>query len=606
MPGLSFVYELRRDLESRTQSLIAAQEATLHDIRDVTRIVSRSDSHFLAFSGYPEYPITCHRFARYDVHLEGRLYGVDAATLEETLARLPALMTTDRPRQDLTEWLLDVDGDFVVYVFDRETGVICIVNDVLGRLPLYCWRTAESLVLSRDLRFIVKLMPNLRFDRMAIAQHLLLGFPVGGRTLVDEVERLDGATLIRVGARRQEWQVTKLHQFNFEPKPRAVHGTHDNAVELVGLLRHACAARSQSGSPKVISMSGGFDSRLIAGGFRAAGTAFSCATFVDHIGNAAADVVPAELVARLFGCPWKLVRLGPPCSSDVLKLLRRKSGMNPLAMSFLLPFLASVRDEWGPALWFSTGELGTFTLHEPAPNVVLARSRDVVDYLIAQSQKLPLDLVACLTMLEESEILAELERLVAGYPEQALGEKLVHFILIERTLRWQSEAEDRNRGYFWTITPFSSPRFFTAAMSCPNDQKRYYGLYREILLELSPAAAAIVHAGMGSAITSEEFRRDAKVAALLAHHPRRTVSLRDRCTPLPSYRSDSTVVRWLDQQLASCPLLFDSLARPVLADVVRRCSEYSWDRVDLLFTVTAAIEDLGTGQSLLSSISGAS
>lgn len=594
MPGLSLVYNSERR-RAAADALAAAQAATVHDERYVTRVLSGDDGHVLCFSGYAEYPIGSFDLGKYIAHVEGRILGADEATVAARLAELPDLMIGDRQRE-LAEWLVATNGDFVIYVLDRPGGPIGIVNDVLGRLPLYWRQAVEGFFLSRDLRFIAKLMPRVRFDRMAIAQHLLVGYPVAGRTLLEGVARLDGATFIRFD--RDTARLTPLRPLNLEPKTRASCSTAENGAVLAELFTLACARQSWLGHHNVVSLSGGFDSRAIAAGLHAAGVPFSCATFVDHAGNAAGDVQPAERLAKLFGSPWKLERLGPPRASDILKLLRMKSGMSSLGMSFLLPFLASVRDEWGPALQLSTGELG-FTLLEPAAAVALRQARDLVDYLIAYGQRLPLEVVARLTMLDEADIVSELERVILAHPEPELEQKLAHFVFVERALRWQLEAEDRNRCYFWTTTPFSDNDFVRAAMNCPDDQKRLYGLYRAFLVALSPAAAAIEHAGIGTPITSERFGVDVKVAALLARDPSAAARLKSALAPPATYRPDSRVIRWMSTQITSCALLADVLAKPALEEMLMRCSEYSWDRLDLLFTVTAAIEDLGTGRSVL-------
>ena len=73
--------------------------------------------------------------------------------------------------------------------------------------------------------------------------------------------------------------------------------------------------------------------------------------------------------------------------------------------------------------------------------------------------------------------------------------------------------------------PFSALPFFALAMQCPDEQKMYYGLYREFLLRLAPGAAGIEHAGMGAAITSEGFRQASKLVMFMRARPavRRTI-----------------------------------------------------------------------------------
>ena len=105
--------------------------------------------------------------------------------------------------------------------------------------------------------------------------------------------------------------------------------------------------------------------------------------------------------------------------------------------------------------------------------------------------------MSALTGTDPAEILADLEGYLSSYPERDQRQKYAHFFLCERAMKYHSEAEDRNRCYFWGVTPFSSLDFFQYATGCPDDQKSSYGLYREFLLRIMPSVAAIEHSGLG-------------------------------------------------------------------------------------------------------------
>jgi asparagine synthase (glutamine-hydrolysing) len=588
-------------LADRAGALAKALASVLHDERYTARVLWRDDVHFLAFTGYPAYPLASRRVGDWVVHIEGQMYGPSRAAAERRVDVLAHLMTADGAEHELAARLLDSDGDFVICLRHRTTGAVSILTDVLGRLPLYYHRTPDAVVVSRELRFIASVMRERRFDRMALAQYLLTGHPLGSRTLLDSVQRLPGATLIRIGGDGRDVRVTALHRLDLEPKSRAGRDARDNAQELATRFVEACTVRAVPGHPVVIAMSGGFESRALAAGFHAAAVPFGCATFLDSAGQAAPDVPVAARIAQLFGSPWKLVRLDPPRRRDVLTLLRMKSGMNSLAMAFVLPFLERIAEEWGPALHLGHGQLGQTVTWNLAPSIHAERPGDMAAHILAQRQQLPLDLVARLTMLREAEIVGELEDLLHGYPEREPPQKLAHFALAELGLKWHSEGEDRDRCYVWSMTPFASPQCFFAAMDCPDDQKRHYGLFREFLLRLSPGAAAIEHAGIGTAITSRRFRIDAVVLSLLAQRPAAAAGLATTRAPHGAYRGDAAVVQLLRAQLASSSVLFDYLDRPTLEDMAHHCSAYPRDRMDLLFTITSAIEDLGGGRSVLES-----
>lgn len=596
MPGMSLVCDASRD-ERREHAVAAALDGLLHDPRYAKRVLHRDASRLLALTAYPQYPIASFRCGDSVAWVEGRLYGLSESSIAQRIGELAEIVAGDSSAA-CERWIANQDGDFVVCVLDSRRGTVHVVTDALGRLPLYLHHSPGLFVLSRELSFVARLLPRLRFDRMGVAQLLLIGYPLGGRTLVDDVTRPCGASWISFDAGLREVRARRFDFIDLQTTERSRYSTRRNAEELAASFTEACEMRFGADRTNVVSLSGGFDSRAIAGGLHAARRPFVCATYLDHMGTAAADIAPAERVAQALGASWKLTRLGPPRPRDVLELLRMKSGMNPLGMSFLLPFLRDVAETWGGSLVFATGTLGTFLLPEIVPPLRLNGVEEVVDYLLRQSRRLPLGLVASLTTLEEADILAELRAHVLASPESDLLSKLAHFVLRERAFNWHGEADDRNRCFFWTTSPFDSLKVIRRALGCPDAQKRYFGLYREFLLCLSQDAAAVDHAAYRLPITSPAFRSAARAASLLAQHPRAV----DRLAAAPSvYDASAMVIRLLRRQLASCPLLGEFLETQELERIVGRCDEHPRADIDLIFTCTSAIEWLGTGRSVLQS-----
>jgi asparagine synthase (glutamine-hydrolysing) len=499
----------------------------------------------------------------------------------------------------LVDWLRDADGDFVALLFHKKTQDIFIINDIFGRLPLYYWKAPHRLILTRELRFIADLMDLKRFDRMALAQHLLIGYPLGERTLLENVQRLPAATSIRIRKAPSRIDVDHLYRFNCEPKADSRRSVKDNAAELALLFSRSCAARAAPDANTVISLSGGFDSRAIAACFHKTGIPFRCATFLDPNGKAASDVSTARRIAELFHAEWRLLTLDPAPARDTLKLLRMKNGLNPLYLSFLLAFFGQLRRFWSSALVFVSGEIGDRVLPDRRPSVDFAGIEELVDHLISQDPKFSLHTVSALTALEPADILAELRDHVSSYPERDSIQKYIHFVTYERIFKWLTEGEDRNRCFFWSATPYSGFEFFDSAMHCPDEQKSYYGLYREFLLQLSPTAAAIEHAGTGVAVTSDRFKTVRKALAFLQGDSDVRRRLQTVMGPSKGYDTDPTTIAYLRDQIAHSHAIFEYLSAPVMGKIVDRHTDYTKESIDLLFTITATIEERLTGKSVL-------
>jgi asparagine synthase (glutamine-hydrolysing) len=106
----------------------------------------------------------------------------------------------------------------------------------------------------------------------------------------------------------------------------------------------------------------------------------------------------------------------------------------------------------------------------------------------------PLDEVAALTGLASQDITAELAEHLASYPETAPDRKYKHFFCLEVATKMYHEGEDRNRHFFWSVTPFYSFEFFHYALNFPDRSKEGYRLYWEFLTQLHPAMGGIDYA----------------------------------------------------------------------------------------------------------------
>ncbi len=119
---------------------------------------------------------------------------------------------------------------------NKGNNEIAIINDALGRLPMYYYKADGQLLISREIRFISTLINIKKFDKMAIAQYLLFGYSLGKRTLLENISRLEAATLINLNNFAIELKY--IHRFNFEDKKYKERTIEENANHLVEAFRN--------------------------------------------------------------------------------------------------------------------------------------------------------------------------------------------------------------------------------------------------------------------------------------------------------------------------------------------------------------------------------
>lgn len=591
MPGLSFICDLKGRLTSKEPVIRRSLDALIHTGDYQAKVLLSNNLYFLGYSAYKEYPIVSFENEEFSIYLEGQIYGKDCSAIEADLGTLAKYIFSDQI--DVTDrigkCLLTIDGEFVVCICRKNSKQVAIMNDALGRLPLYYYSGGDGkLVVSRELRFVADLSDTMIFDRMAIAQYLLFGYPLGKRTLLENVFRLEPATLIKVDFGTSKVKIDTLRRFNFENKEHNNIETDQSVDSLVSLFCEACKNRAKRSDKIVLALSGGLDSRSVAAGLCKTGTPFSAATRLGFDKKETSEVKIAEELAQELNFDWKLFELEPPKGRDFLRLLRIKSGLNYLGMSFILLFFDKLKQVYGPDISYFTGDGGDKMLPDLSPSKRLKDVNALIGHIISQNHIFSLDDVVAITKIPRNSIIDELKNHVLSYPETAWNQKYVHFFICERGFKWLFEGEDRNRYFFWSTTPFYSVRFFDYAMNIPDSMKSGYKLYGEFLTKLSPQASAIDNVRWKAPIRSGRARlRLFAMNFYLNMPPNLRRIIKQVLKKAESEKYNPNVVSCLQEQVRNCESVRDYLS---LDEVIKNCEKYNGQAIFNLFTIVSTIE----------------
>jgi len=587
---------MREGLRGQRERIDRSLETLIHSSNYFRRYLLDDERFVLASTGYPEYPIKLLQLSDYTIVVEGRMYALADESLSDEMGRLSHILFT-KSKNDfswLTNWLLRTEGDFMILVLKRSTGEIRILSDVLGRLPCYFSKQGGIFMLSRELRFIANLVGERKYDRMAIAQCLLFGYPWGSRTFLENIKRLPPATLVSIDGRGTSLE--SLYTFNFDSREHVDRTVQENASKLVELFRESCRQRTGKTGSNVVSLSGGLDSRSVAAGLHAERTPFVAVTFLEHGRSSSPDMTLASQLAKLYGWKWEAYLLDPPCGKDFLLLLRIKSGLNYLGMSFILPFFRRIKAEYHGNVTYFTGDGGDKLL-PPLTARRFSRLERLAKFVLQTNQRSSLKRVAALTQLSESEIMAEIVAHLAIYPERDLRSKYTHFMIHERGMKWLFEGEDRNRFYFWTAAPFYSIRFFVYAMNCPDNQKEHYLLYRRFLEKLSMRTTRVVHPDARLPPGSRWYGLWQTTRMLLIDWL--PWNLKMKLQRSNSYGPSSPLVSCMRDQTRTCDALQLCFSSKALQEAVDNSSHYSREELENLFSMTSTIEDIDKRRSSL-------
>jgi asparagine synthase (glutamine-hydrolysing) len=620
MPGVSLLKGKFGETESENGIATKNYEIILDALKSGIRyenytqeILLKENSLLVAYTGYKGYPITIFEDDYFWICIEGKIYGKNSNVLREELGILLNEILVNRElvagKKDsvIDKWLVATDGEFIIYAVNKKNNDFIVLNDALGRLPLYYYHDPEEskIIISREMQIITSLIweaddynnkDDEKFDKVAIAEYLLFGFTLGNRTLVRSVYRLKPATLIY--SNNAKIRISNLYSFNFDNKRLANEDLESNVGRLVSLFSEACKNRADPNGNNIISLSGGFDSRCVAACLRENKVPFSAITYIQPgwtpTMGTSSEVEVAEHLANKFGCGIKNYGLVEPKARDLIMLIKMKFGANYLEFGYMMPILENLKNLFhGSGVVFFTGDGGDRLLPALKPYKNFENLSDLAESIMDRFGSIffSKNEVAAMTQITERQIVEELKRILTSYPENSLDQKFVHFFLYEAIFNDLFESEDRNRAYFWSVSPYYSIPFFDCAMSCSDNSKSYARLQKRFILKISPLAAAIEKAEYDCSILSKRFKLIEFIISLEQRYPRLRYII-EKIRPNKGHRDNSRTIECLKDQILSCKSIGCYFVLDILDHILNNPEKYTPSGISVLFTITSLVETL--------------
>lgn len=540
----------------------------------------------LGHVNYPEYPIKLVHTDDYMIYFEGRIYNKSWENFRVELNQIAQKIfsTQVNPQTALEQCICQTEGEYVVVIASSQTCDLLIFTDPFGRLPLYYYKDDANLILARESKFVEHIHGNTTFDRIGCAQFLWVGYPLGRRTLIQEVNRSPGGMMLRtrLDGKSVYTQISSLFTFNFDNKDTSGQSIEAYASELAETFTEVC--REWGSHPEVsqniLSLSGGQDSRTVAGGMIRAGTPFVAETFTDAAGNyVKKDACIARELARELKLQWHLFELAQPTQSDIDRLIHMKDGLNYAGMAYIIPFMEYLMKKFGRSATYITGDGGDKVLPDLRDPGKVANINQLVQRIVRRHSSMPIELAESIFKLDAGTLTEELRAILADYPEQNLVEKEIHYAIYERGRKWLYEGEDRSRFFLWQTSPFYSFRFFRKAMRVPNDLKKLNRLYAKFQSLLCPKCCEIPNADSGLLVNSMFFKLRLKLGVWARNLPLplKQIARRfgghplEKVTPLPE---NMTLLNTLLKESSG----FGELVSPPAVDnFLDNCNRFQFD-----------------------------
>ncbi len=402
-----------------------------------------------------------------------------------------------------------LEGAFGAAVLDAESQVLALFSDPLGSSPLYWHAGPRGFSFASELKAVVR-APGVRprLEPGAVADYLTFGFPMGEKTLAEDVSLLPpGSTLVYDLARRtvdirRRTRISDFFSLRAPGRARYIEEVTDGLVASV-------SRAAPAGDPVDLSLSGGLDSRLILAALGHLGRPVSSYTLGVR---GCADQVIAERLARLGGASHRSFELDQSYLGEFLPRLARMVSLTEgmylshgLTEMLALEFLE--RDAPSILLRGHGGELAKASLawpfHTDGRIRAMASTAEFVPYLLQR-----VNYVAPGLEVHDLFLPAWAER-IAGAARRSLEESVrgldlapvdlcSYLYLAEHHRRSTIASLELFRNAVEVRLPLADAGFLTALLGGPAGWRDDTTLHKAMIARLAPRLLAARNSNTGA------------------------------------------------------------------------------------------------------------
>ncbi len=488
MPGFTLIYQkdgLDKNIKQRTERLVNAS-FKIH-------YIIRTDDLIVLFRDGNQYPYQVFRSGSEIILIEGKIYNIDPEQDRTFINNVQKLAKTGNT--SLLEYFHSLDGEFVIYVINRLSRNFFMINDYLGRLPLYVWHQ-KRFILSRDIFVMDKVTTGLLFDESSIYQYVRLGFTLGKRTLFHDIDRIAGSSFLTVDEKGVSLQEGSFDTGIF----RDTYTGKEPEKALYEIFRKSVKDRMKPDNKVVVSLSGGAGSRLVAGEIEKSDYRADFATYTTETPVFGKEMEVVKKIGKHYEHSPHVTVCKSWSPEFFDELAGAKGGAGDFGRAFEMQFLKDLASRFQQMI---TGYGITSTLAYLFPDVPVNKKKFAAFVLKKHkvSKIRTLDRFFLFDLKKEEKNLREQ---LMELPVKNTILKYKYFLLAEQARNLLFEEEDRDRSFIWSTSPFYNPEFYRLAHSVPEKLKKKYALMEKFTRLVDPRLAEIPHAQWDIALSEKQ------------------------------------------------------------------------------------------------------
>ena len=489
MPGLHTAFSSKNRIIPALNKL----DFLLYDRNfQIKKFVNRKNV-LLAATKHKSYPITSWRFDNIEIVLDGIIYNFSQSEVRRIVNKIAQAFQKNRNiRKLIKDFVKNTDGDYIIQLYSVSDKRYIIFNDYLGRLPLYYYCTKNLCLLSKEQKFILHFIPNIIFNKEKLLEYLLYEFPLGNKTIVQNVFRLEPCQLIEINGIGNEYiyKIEKTADFNFTlSKPYQNKKDSIRAIKSAFLKATKDRLRTfhKMDFEIIADLSGGYDTRTVLGGLSKYTQNISYITY-EYVQD---ESRVAEKLFRSLGSPGKYRKMHSNnifSETEAPELVYRfDASANYLTTVTCYNESLNLLSSFPNKTARFSGLGGEFIRH-PYKYKYLSLPRTIMS---SPRSSLPLKLACGILKYDDRQYRDNLSNYFKKYPEKNTQGRLKRLYYEYYNHYVGASAEERERNHFWTTHPLWSNKFIQIVYNKIPLRWVGYPYYIEFLKNIDPKLTRI-------------------------------------------------------------------------------------------------------------------
>lgn len=412
--------------------------------------------------------------------------------LQNGMETIPGLLLTLFSKKG-ERFIEELNGAFVIAMWDREKKQLLILNDRYGLRPLYYTFCDGIFLFSSEIKGMLDFPGfNKKVDDRAVCEFFSFGYPLGNKTFFEDVRLLSPGSILTF--RDGSIKIRKYWDFSFQEEYEQSIKEEQYIEKLSYLLKIAIERRFEAKNLRVGSfLSGGLDTRTILA-LKPNGQSH-IHTFTHETGQPY-DVVIAETISKRIGTFHHFLFLERDYISKYAKeLVWVNEGASDATCGHLFSILDEIKNFVDIIIDGTSGDMimGSFVKKEffsLKSDALLNFIYGNINYPYSESE---LGLLykkgyhKKIECIPYESFISEFKKIPLSYP----ANRFDYFILQNKLRRWLFSGLVNIRSRIEVRSPFYDYDLIDFVLTIPPKLRLNQYLYKRYLLRCFPALASL-------------------------------------------------------------------------------------------------------------------